>query len=126
MEPLQIKPTNITPTINFDGEKGICEIKGRSSPSNTIEFYKALHDFIDEYSKAPTALTEVNIQFDYFNTSTSKCILTAFKKFETMYRAKNEVIINWYYEKGDEDMLEAGSDFQSIIHLPFKFIEVPG
>jgi len=126
MEPLHIEPTSTTPTVNFDGAKGICEIKGKSNPANTIDFYKILYDYIDEYSKAPAALTDVHIQFEYFNTSTSKCILTAFKKLEDLYRARNEVVINWYYEKGDDDMLDAGNDFQSIIHLPFKLVEIPG
>jgi hypothetical protein len=30
--------------------------------------------------------------------------------------------INWYYEEDDEDMLEAGEDYDAIIDLPFKLI----
>jgi hypothetical protein len=30
--------------------------------------------------------------------------------------------INWYYEEEDEDMLEAGEDYDAIIDLPFKLI----
>jgi len=33
------------------------------------------------------------------------------------------VVINWYYEKDDEDMLEAGEDYESIIRVPFKMVE---
>ncbi len=36
----------------------------------------------------------------------------------------NEIVINWYYEEDDEDMLEAGEDYQSIINVPFKMIEM--
>ncbi|MBO7596417.1 MAG: SiaC family regulatory phosphoprotein [Bacteroidales bacterium] len=35
-----------------------------------------------------------------------------------------EVVINWYYEEDDEDMLEAGEDYQSILKLPFKMVEI--
>ena len=35
------------------------------------------------------------------------------------------VLINWYHEDGDDDMLEAGMDYQSIIDVPFKMISVP-
>ena len=126
MEPIEIAGTNTTPTVKCDGAKGFCEIKGKSNPANTIDFYKILYDYIDEYSKVPAALTDVHIQFDYFNTSTSKCILTAFRKFETILREGHNVVINWYFEKGDEDMLEAGNDFQSVIHVPFKLVEIPG
>jgi len=125
MEPLQIAPTETTPTVNLDGVKGFFEIKGKSNPANTLDFYKILYDWIDVYAKSPAALTDVHFQFDYFNTSTSKCLLTFFKKLEDISRAGKEVIINWHYEKGDDDMIEAGNDFKSIIHLPFKMMELP-
>jgi hypothetical protein len=32
--------------------------------------------------------------------------------------------VNWYFEEDDEDMEEAGEDYQAIIDLPFKMIEV--
>ena len=32
--------------------------------------------------------------------------------------------VKWYYEEDDEDMLEAGEDYEAIIDLPFEMIEV--
>ncbi len=63
---------------------------------------------------------------EYFNTSSSKCILDVFKKLENVFKKNNEegVTINWYYEEDDEDMLEAGEDYQSILKIPFKMIEL--
>jgi len=124
MESISIEGTPKTPTVNFDASTGIIEIKGRSIPENSIEFYRPLVEWLEEYSKAPQGLTTVNIQLEYFNTSSSKCILDVFKKLETIKKARNEVIINWYYEEDDEDMLEAGEDYESIIRIPFKMIEV--
>lgn len=124
MESLSIGGTAKTPTVRFDAETGVIEIKGRSIPENSIEFYKPLVDWLDRYSKSPKSVTKVNIQLEYFNTSSSKCILDVFKKLETIHKANNEVIINWYYEEDDEDMLEAGEDYESIIRVPFKMIEI--
>jgi hypothetical protein len=47
-----------------------------------------------------------------------------FKKLETIHKAKNDVEVNWFYEEDDEDMLEAGEDYESIIRVPFKMIEI--
>ena len=124
MESISIEGTPKTPTVNFDATTGIIEIKGRSIPENSIEFYRPLVEWLEEYSKTPQKLTTVNIQLEYFNTSSSKCILDVFKKLETIKKARNEVVINWYYEEDDEDMLEAGEDYESIIRIPFKMIEV--
>ena len=124
MESISIEGTPKTPTVNFDATTGIIEIKGRSIPENSIEFYRPLVEWLEEYSKEPQDLTTVNIQLEYFNTSSSKCILDVFKKLEAIKKARNEVVINWYYEEDDEDMLEAGEDYESIIRIPFKMIEV--
>lgn len=123
MESISITGTPKTPTVLLDAEKGTVEITGRSIPENSIEFYKPVIDWLEEYHSSPTKITEVNVRLEYFNTSSSKCILDVFKKLEAIYKSGNEVVINWYYEEDDEDMLEAGEDYQSIIRIPFKMIE---
>ena len=124
MEPISIKGSAKRPTVTFDSETGKLEIKGRSIPENSIEFYKPLVDWLDEYAKFSKPYTEVNIQLEYFNTSSSKCILDVFKKLEAVNKGDNKVEINWYYEEDDEDMLEAGEDYQSILKIPFTMIEI--
>ena len=123
MEPIKIEGSPKTPTVNFEAS-GKIEIKGRSIPENSIEFYKPLIDWLDQYLTSPAKLTNVNVQLEYFNTSSSKFILDVLKKLEAIYKAGNEVVINWHYEEDDEDMLEAGEDYQSIIKVPFKMCEI--
>jgi hypothetical protein len=124
MEALLIEGTQKTPTVEFEPAKGVLEIKGRSIPENSIEFYKPLVDWLEEYSSEPFGQTIVNVHLEYFNTSSSKCILDVFKKLESIHKSNNDVQINWYYEEDDEDMLEAGEDYESIIRVPFKMIEI--
>jgi hypothetical protein len=124
MEPINIEGTPKTPTVKFDSAAGVFEIKGRSIPENSVEFYKPLVDWLENYKESPLPKTTVNIRLEYFNTSSSKCILDVFKKLEAIHKSKNEVEVNWYYEEDDEDMLEAGEDYESIIRVPFKMIEI--
>ena len=124
MELISIEGTPKTPTVHLDPNTGVISIKGRSIPENSIEFYKPVVDWLDQYGQEPKELTTVNIQLEYFNTSSSKCILDVFKKLESLKKDRNEVVINWYYEEDDEDMLEAGEDYESIIRVPFKMIEI--
>ena len=42
MEPLIIEGTSKTPHIRFDAEQGRLELKGRSIPENSIDFYRPL------------------------------------------------------------------------------------
>lgn len=113
-----------TPTISFDDSSGLLELKGRSIPENSIEFYKPLIDWIDHYARDPRPKTTLHVQLEYFNTSSSKCILDLFKKLELVRTTGNEVTVLWHYEQDDEDMLEAGEDYEAIISVPFKMIEV--
>ena len=124
MDSIFIEGTPKTPNVSFDKEKGALLLKGRSIPENSIEFYKPLVDWLDSYSSSPQPKTVCEIQLEYFNTSSSKCLLDLFKKMEGMNKDGNEIVINWYYEEDDEDMLEAGEDYQSIINVPFKMIEL--
>jgi hypothetical protein len=124
METISIEATPKTPTITFDSGKGFLEIKGRSIPENALEFYKPLVEWVEKYADKPQTSTNVNIQLEYFNTSSSKCILDVFKKLEAIKKGGSNVLINWYYEEDDEDMLEAGEDYQAIVNVPFKMVQV--
>ena len=124
MENLVIEGTPKTPTIKFQPEDGKLLIQGRSIPENSIEFYKPLIDALESYAGSPKEKTNVEIVLEYFNTSSSKCILDVFKKLEKINNEKDGVVINWHYEEDDEDMLEAGEDYQAIINIPFKMVEI--
>lgn len=121
MENIILQPTPKTPSVKLDAQSGVVEIKGRSIPENSLEFYKPLIEWVEKYSADSQSETNVHIQLEYFNTSSSKCLLDFFKRLETI---NNKVVINWYYEQDDEDMLEAGEDYEAIINVPFKMIEV--
>ncbi|TVR38605.1 MAG: DUF1987 domain-containing protein [Cryomorphaceae bacterium] len=124
MENITLEGSTKTPSVQFDATKGSLAIRGRSIPENSIEFYSPLLDWIDTYGTNAKNPTVVIIQLEYFNTSSSKCILDIFKRLEKIRSQGNEVLVKWHYEADDEDMLEAGEDYQAIISLPFEMIEV--
>lgn len=124
MENLHLEGSAKTPSIHFDAASGNLELKGRSIPENSVEFYKPLNDWIDSYGKSPVSDTTVDVKLEYFNTSSSKCILDLFKKLESISGEKTKVTVNWYFEEDDEDMEEAGQDYKAIIGLDFNIIEV--
>ena len=121
MESIKLEGTPKTPTVEFSAKNGVLLLKGRSIPENSIEFYKPLINWIENYSASAPSKTVLNVKLEYFNTSSSKCLLDIFKRLE---RVGDSATINWYYEEDDEDMLEAGEDYDAIIDIPFKMIEV--
>jgi hypothetical protein len=121
MDDLKLEGSAKTPVVEFTSN-GELLLKGRSIPENSIEFYKPLIEWIDNYGQQAKDKTVLSVQLEYFNTSSSKCILDVFKKLESL--SGSEVSVKWYYEEDDEDMLEAGEDYEAIIDLTFEMIEV--
>ena len=124
MESFYLKPTTKTPSINFDIEKGIFEITGRSIPENSIDFYKPVLDWLDQYIQQPNDQTTLEIKLEYFNTSSSKCLVDIFRRFEALKKNGASAKIKWYYEEEDEDMHESGEDFKGIIKIPLELIRI--
>ena len=120
MEKLIIEPGNKTPSLLFDADNGTLEIKGKSIPENSVEFYRPVYEWLDNYAQQPNKKTNVIIRLEYFNTSSSKCLLDIFRKLETLHVSrKSEVSIAWLYETDDEDMMEAGDDYKTLVKIPF-------
>lgn len=124
MDKFLIRETSKTPSVIFDPEHGLFEIKGKSIPENSTGFYDPLFDYIEGYSSRPAERTVLNVKFEYFNTSSSNRIHSLFKRFERIYLGNRDVLIRWFCENGDENMHDAGNDFKAILQVPFEIIEV--
>jgi hypothetical protein len=122
MDNIKIEGTAKTPGVDFNKETGELRIQGRSIPENSIDFYKPIIDWLDQYALQPADETSVHVQLEYFNTSSSKCILDVFKKLEAIKKSGKEISVHWHYEEDDEDMLEAGEDYDAIIDIPFEMV----
>lgn len=122
MSAIQLEGTAKTPQVAFNDSPLSMEISGRSIPENSIAFYTPLLEWVDENLKGTGSL-EVSIRLEYFNTSSSKCLMDLLKRIE---QSPVNATVLWYYEEEDEDMLEAGEDYDAIIDMPFRLIATAG
>ena len=125
MEKLVTEGGKKTPTIYFDPEKRELRFEGRSIPEDTIRFYEPILKWIEKYVEADREdTTNLHINLEYFNTSTSRYLFGILKTLESYHVKGNPVLIHWYYEKDDLEMLESGEDYASILKIPFKMVSV--
>jgi len=124
MDNYYLEATPKTPKLDFNPDAATFLISGRSIPENSIEFYKPLLDWLDNYVQNPLDSTNFEIKLEYFNTSSSKCLVEIFRKLEKIKEQGKSISIDWYYEEEDEDMEESGEDFKQIIKVPFKMVEI--
>lgn len=126
MERLHLPRTEKTPELTFDPEKGMLVVAGSSIHENALEFYRPLINRVQAYIKAPAAHTRIRISLDYFNSSSSKCLLDMFKLFNELHGADGTTVeIEWHYAEDDLDMKEAGEDYGVLLDLPVKLVSDP-
>ncbi len=123
MENYTLTPSPKTPRLYFNAGSGEFEISGRSIPENSIEFYRPLMEWLEGYIASPSPKTMLNVNLEYFNTSSSKCLVEIFRKLEKL-NGKSEVKVLWHYEEEDEDMMESGDDFRKIIKIPIELVVI--
>jgi hypothetical protein len=109
-----------TPKVDFNSRTGLLYLEGVSIPENTVDFYRALIYWINEYGITPLPETILVIKLEYFNTSTSVVLLDIFKLLSKIVGAT----VHWYYESDDVEMEEVGKDYANMIDVPFKLIGV--
>jgi hypothetical protein len=122
MMELRIAATKSTPEILLDPE-GMIRVKGRAIHENIISFFKPVQEWVNEYIKVPADVTCVDISLEYFNSASAKLLIQLFQKISYVQLKNKKFLVNWYYEEGDEDILERGEYFSSVLDIPFNFIK---
>ena len=123
MENLFIEGEEERPTVDFNAETGILEIRDSSYPEYTNEIYNPVMEWLEEYLTEEGKTLVFNFKLDYFNTSTSFRFQQVINSLNDYHLNKNgDVTVNWYYEDGDIDMLENGEDYAKDAKMPFNLI----
>ena len=87
---------------------------------NSVEFYAPVKKLIEEHQ----GKLHVDIQLDFFNTSSSKCLMDLLFIVDKKVMAGNECDIKWTYKSDDEDMRDAAEEFRDLLkHVPVELEE---
>ena len=111
------------PEVNFNLDTGECEIKGESYMEETYKFYLPLINWIKEYAKDVKKRLDLNIKLVYLNTSSTKCVLDILEILKDYEDQGGDVKVNWYFDKGDPDMVDEVEDFEAESGIKIKLIE---
>ncbi len=107
-----ISKTDTTPQAIFDLKNASLDLEGKIVAENPMDFFDRLNRWTEEFkasgNKAPLT---VNLTLDYFNTVASKMLSKFFYRLMEM-----GAVINWYYEKDDEEIKEAGEDYKIMLN----------
>ncbi len=125
MEKLDIKAGKLTPQVVFDPVENHFSISGSSLPENVHDFYKPIMKWLDEYEanldKVDKPLN-VFIKFAYYNSGSMRYIADFFSKIAKISNKGIKTNVDWYYDKDDELLKEAGLDLSELVGLKFNLI----
>lgn len=107
-ENVQINETARTPYVDLNKDKGTIDLRGKSIPENAGQFYWHFNRWISEYVNQPQKETIVNLAFSYLNSTSLVVISRLMMQLNDVAATKSIVILNWFYEVGDEEMRELG------------------
>lgn len=112
--------TDRSPLVVVEG--GELTISGRSFMDNAVEFYRNL---IARIGGMKFEKMDVVVRLDYFNTSSSKCLLELFRTFEKINHEGRLMRVFWYHTPDCPDLEEAGEDYRDLVTgVPFELVEI--
>lgn len=113
MKILFVKHTDNSPALLFV-PSGNFYILGRSVMMKPDQFYHCIEDWMKDYIKCPAPLTTLSLALDTMHADTTRYLALLFIRLNTIRQSGHDVIVNWYYERDDEEMKETISAISSL------------
>lgn len=110
------------PTISLQAFSGLCSIVGNSFMENPREFYQPVIKWIEENNSNFHRDLIWHIRLDYYNSASKKMFSKILKNLNNNQHNQGRVTINWYYKKGDDDMIEDVKDLMEVSNIPIRLI----
>ena len=122
MDRIDIPQSEITPRVILDKENSVFLIQGKCLPEDVKGFYNPIIDWFEKYLKTPNQETNIVLDFDYFNTASSKMILIILSKLRDLHKIGKKVEVTWRFPQYDLELEEAGEEFSDLLNIPFNFV----
>ena len=124
MSNLNIPETEKSPEIILNSD-GLISIKGKAIPDNAFHFFAPVLDWVTEYCKKPAPVTKVELALEYYNTSSSKILISILRNLDHLHKTgASKILTQWFFETDDDDMEESGQDFQRMVSMPITMVAV--
>jgi hypothetical protein len=112
-----LERTHSTPELELENDT--LKVSGICTPENALEFFNMFTEKIDMIFAKDSKYNLV-FHLDYFNTSSSKCLLDLLKKVSKSPNQQN-ITVTWVHESDDDDMLESGELLAELAGINFQY-----
>lgn len=123
LKTIKISATSKTPEVSLNPD-GMIHIRGRSISGEVEGLPEEVENWLDTYLLDPCDVTLIEINLEYIGGFKTGYYVEMVRKIKKVLTLNKKLVVNWYYEEGDEDILERGECFSLYLDLPFNFIEI--
>jgi hypothetical protein len=86
-----------------------------------LSSFSRIEEWVNKYVSDPEDTTTVDVYLEYLNTANLAHYNILLRKLVSVNSPEKKIIINWYTEEGDEDMIEKGEYLSEMLNIPFDF-----
>jgi hypothetical protein len=90
--------------------------------TNKTKEIEQILNWIKEYLHKPAEITYITIAFEYLNSLSTTILINILRKLSQVFLTSDKLVIQWYYDEDDEDILERGEYISSTLNIPITFI----
>ena len=121
MEALIIKPT--PKSLDIKCMPGEINLKGNSILEDPKVFFEPVQNWIDDYLKQPEERTTINLKLEYVDTASIHGIQEILARLRVLKNRGHEIIVNWYYDIDDPELLELGEIMDTRLKMDLNLIK---
>jgi len=107
---LTIERTSKTPLIELKYDSGEISLTGRSLPENAARIYEPVINWITDYVIQPQPVTNLRLNIEYFNTSSSLWISKIMKTLTRINNPDYRLMVHIYIPLEEFDDMKLYSD----------------
>ena len=78
---------------------------------------------MESYLKEPEEVTTVDLKLEYVDTASVQSVFDVMRMFKVLQEQKKELVVNFYFEFDDPELLELGEIMEGRLGIKFNFIE---
>lgn len=123
IEEVHILPTNKSPDVLLNPE-GIIKVSGRAIDENLRTVPEQITKWIDVYLLNPVKTTQVIIALEYLNSFNTIILTSILRRLSQVKQQSKELVIKWYIENDDDDLLDRGESISTAFNIPIEFIMI--
>lgn len=113
---LLIEPTHKTPRIDLNHLNGEILLQGISIPENAAKVYEPVLNWVKDYVLNARPVTNLRLNLDYFNTSTSIWISKIIKALTSVIQPDYLVMVHLYIPLEEYDNLKELDDLSDLFY----------